>query len=249
VAADPPKSGRSGRGFVITGIVMMVIAVLGAGTATVLFGGSVNVDDITRDVVVTGAAHSEVPGRIGFRIIEDLSAEGDDSMTVGVATDTATGRLDCQILDVTGDEVDVRPGSVNDSFVSATIEVDWEPVVVAEGLPAGEYSAVCASLGEPSGSATKGGTPPTFGVSRVVTVDDMFDFVRPVFAIFAAIALGGVIGLIGLILLIVGLVIGNRSRRGPPGPPAPQYQQWGQNQWDQNQWGQGQSGQRPWPDR
>ena len=156
-------------------------------------------------------------------------------MTVGVATDTTTGALDCQILDVTGDAVDVRPGSVSDSFVSASIEVDWEPVVAAEGLPAGEYSAVCAGVGEPSGSATTGGVPPSFGVSRVVTVDDMFDFVRPVFGIFAAIALGGVIGLIGLILMIVGLVIGNRSRRGPPGPPAPQYQQWGQNQWGQGQ--------------
>lgn len=170
-------------------------------------------------------------------------------MTVGVATDTTAGALDCQILDVTGGEVDVRSGSVSDSFVSASIDVDWEPVVVAEGLPAGEYSAVCASVGEPSGSATTSGTLPRFRVSRIMTIDDMFDFVRPVFGIFAAVAVGGVIGLIGLILMIVGLVIGNRSRRGPPRPPAPQYQQWGQNQWGQDQWGQGQSGQRPWPDR
>jgi hypothetical protein len=232
---------------VITGIVMMVIAVLGAGTATVLFGGSVNVDDITRDVVVTGAGDSEVPGRIGFRIIEDLSEDEDDSMTVGVATDTEAGGLDCQILDVTGGELDVRPGSVSDSFVSASIDVDWEPVVVAEGLPAGEYSAVCESVGEPSGSATTSGTQPRFRVSRVMTIDDMFDFVRPVFAIFAAVAVGGLIGLIGLILMIVGLVIGYRSRRGPPGPPAPQYQQWGRDQRSHDQWGQDQWGQGQWP--
>lgn len=226
---------------------MMVIAVLGAGIATVAFGGSVNMDTISRDVVVAGAGESEVPGRIGFRIIEDISSDEGDSMTVGVATNSATGGLDCQILDVTGGEVAVRPGSVSDSFVSANIDVDWEAVVVAEDLPAGEYSADCTIAGEPSDSSEPSGTsgnPPIFRVSRVVTIDDMFDFVRPVFGIFAAVAVGGVIGLIGLILMIVGLVIGNRARRGPPGPSVPQYRQWGQDQW-----GQGPSDKGPWSDR
>lgn len=228
----------------ITGIVMMILAVLGVGLSTVILGGSIDVDEFGRDVVMTGSSDSEVPGQIGFRIIEDISS-GEGSMTVGVATDASSGELECRVLDVSGAELETRAGSVSDSFVSASIDADWEPVVVAEDLPAGEYSVTCEPVGEPSESALGGSDPASFRVGRIVTVEEMFDVVRPVFGIFAAVALGGLVGLIGLILLIVGLVMGNRARRGPPRPPAPQYQQWGQEQWGREQWGQNGWGQTP----
>lgn len=213
------KSETPGRGFVITGIVTMVVAVLGVVIATTLLGGSVDLEGLSRDVVTEGASESEVPGRIGFRIIEDISSDEGDSMTVGVATGGPSGGLECRILDAGGDEVEVRAGSVNDSFVASGIRSDWEPVVVAEDLPAGEYVAACSAAGEPSGSTDDEGAEPGFKVGRVVTTDDMFDFLRPAFGILAAVAVGGVIGLIGLILMIVGLVVGNRSRREAAGPP------------------------------
>lgn len=217
--ATPAQPKPPGRGFVITGIVMMVVAVLGVVVVTTLLGGSLDLEDLDRDVVVTGAAESKVPGRIGFRIIEDISPGEGDSMTVGVATSAPARALECRILDGATDEVELRSGSLNDSFVSAAIDSGWEPVVVAEGLPAGEYSAVCNRVGEPSGAANPSGAAPAFRVGRVVTTDDMFDFIRPAFGIVAAVAVGGLIGLIGLILMVVGLVIGNRARREPPMPP------------------------------
>ncbi len=228
-ATDAPRPGRK---LVISGIVVMVIAVLGVGVATAIMAGSIKLDQYDRDIVFSGPTDSHVPGRIHFKVIEDISSGSDDDMTVGVAASASSAGFKCQISDSSGAEVEERPGSIDDSFISGDIDPDWKPVVIAEALPPGEYSAECSETGEPTdGSAPGGdagggdssgdaGSAPSFTAGRVVTLNEMFDTAKPVFALLAVVGVGGLVGLTGLILLIVGLVIGHRSRQTPPYPPS-----------------------------
>lgn len=232
---DPTPTKRPGRGFVVSGIVIMAVAVVGVVVVTALLGGSLDLDGFERDVVPVGPSEVSVPGQLGFRVIEDM----DDpriTMTVGVvlSPDTSTVRnaATCVITDPSGEEATVRPGSESDTFSSSDISGGVSPFIVAEDLPPGEYTARCELEGEPSDLAGGKDTEVTLGVARVVTAGEVFEFAKPAFGILAAVVVGGFIGLVGLILLIVGLVIGNRARKAPPGPtgghpPPGPGQHWG----------------------
>ncbi|MCP4436963.1 MAG: hypothetical protein GY812_15895 [Actinomycetia bacterium] len=210
--ARPP-----GWGFVVSGIVLMVMGVVAAVVTVAVFGPRIDVDGFTRDVVITGNAESAVPGRVGFRVIESLSSEG-DTMTVGVAVSNASTAIECTVVNVQGDPVDLRRGSSTDTVVNPQVDTSWTVAVVAADLAPGDYSAVCDAAGEPS--ATRGAE---FTPTRVVTTTEVFEFAGPAFAILGAIVVGGLLGLLGLILLVVGLVKRSKARRPPPQvqPPAP----------------------------
>jgi hypothetical protein len=194
----------------------MALAALGVTIAVVILGGQVDLDAFSRDVAITGSAESEVPGRVGFRVIESLSSEH-EAMTVGVAVSGGRTDVDCEIVSVEGEPVPVRRGGSGDTIVSPDVDTGWDVVVVARDLPPGEYSAACTAGGEPSGTSGD-----RFTVGRVVTVSEVFDFAGPAFGVLAAVVLGGLLGVLGLVLLVVGLVTGNRARRQQSQPP-----QWG----------------------
>ena len=205
-----------GRGFVISGIVLMALAALGTTVAVAVFGGQVDLDAFDRDVAVVGARESGVPGRVGFRVIESLTSD-EDHMSVGVALSGDSPEVECEIRTVGGAAVSVRRAGSGDTVVSPEVDAAWDPVVVARDLPPGEYSAACTAGGEPSDSSGE-----RFTVGRVVTVSEVFEFAGPAFGVLAGVVLGGLVGLLGLLLLVVGLVIGNRARRQQAPPP-----QWG----------------------
>jgi hypothetical protein len=225
---DPGARSTPGRGFVIAGIVLMALGALGAIVAVAVFGGRVDLDAFDRDVAVVGARESEVPGRVGFRVIESLSSD-EDRMSVGVALSGGSPEVDCEIRTVGGAPVPVRRAGDGDTVVSPEVDGGWDLVVVARDLEPGEYTAVCTAGGEPSGTSGE-----RFTVGRVLTVSEVFDFAGPAFGVLAGVVLGGLLGLLGLVLLVVGLVIGNRARRRQAQPPP-----WGgPPQWGgPSQWG------------
>ncbi len=232
---------RPGRGLVVSGIVVMALAVLGVVIVFIVFAGRIDLNSMSRDVAIAGSAEHEVPGQLGFRVIESVSSD-QDTMTVGVGVSTPSTEVECEVLTVRGEPVDLRRGTSGDTFLSSDIDADWTVAVVAEDLAPGEYSATCDVSGEPS---SVGGE--RFTVGRVVTLSEVFDFAGPAFAVVAAIVLGGFVGLVGLILLIVGLVRGSRARRQPPGswPQGPMPQR-PPPQGPPSQWHTPQS-QSPWP--
>ena len=59
----------------IAGMVLMALAVVGVVVAVAVFGGRLDLEGFNRDVAITGAADQEVPGSVGFRVIESLSSE------------------------------------------------------------------------------------------------------------------------------------------------------------------------------
>ncbi len=198
---------------------MMAVAVLATIVVIALLGGSVDLDGIDRDVVVTGASEADVPGEVGFKVIEDIG-DPDATMNVGVVVDPLTGAVHnatrCRITDSEGDPVDLREGMGSDTYTSEREGESDRPLVVAERLRPGEYRAVCGFSDDPVGGDGEPGverTEVTFGVARVLTTDEVFALAKPVFGIVAAVVVGGFVGLVGLILMIVGLVIGNRSGR------------------------------------
>ena len=212
----PPK----GRGLIVAGGITLGIAILASFVSTLILGRSFDPDRLTRDVVLNGAADSELPGQVGFRVIEDLSSD-DDLMSVGLVLDPDTGALrnstTCRVLTVDGEEVPSRSGSDLYTFLDPELGSDSSPFIVVEDLQPGEYSAVCEQTGEPSD--TDGAT---FTVGRVMSASDLLGLFTPVLGVFAAIAVGAVVGLVGLVLLVIGLVMNSRSRRGPPQPPGQQ---------------------------
>ena len=228
-------AGRPGRGFVVSGIVLMVLAVAGAVLATLALGGSLDLDSFDRDVVLPQGSSAAVPGSLEFRVIEDIDSP-ERTMRVGVLLrpDTASvhNATSCTITDEFGVEVALRGGVESDTFASNRLPTDVRPFLVAKDLGPGDYTATCAvdpaaDTGEPSGpsgepsegEAVPSGTEVTIEVGRVVTMGEVFDFAKPAFGIIAALVLGGFVGFVGLVLLVVGLVIGNRARR----PPQPQW--------------------------
>ena len=228
---------RAGKGFLVAGAVLMVLAVLGVGAVVAVFGSRLDLDEFARDVAINGDLESGVPGQLGFRIIESLSSD-DDTMTVGVALSTTSPDVDCVIVDVRGEEVAQRRGSAGDTFVSPDIDGSWTVSVVAEDLAPGEYSARCEVSGEPSAAAGD-----RFTVGRILASSEVFGLFGPLLAIGGAVVIGGVLGLIGLVLLIVGLVRRSRSGRRdasppgwPPGGPPRREQEHGQGAWDGAQW-------------
>ncbi|MEZ5239845.1 MAG: hypothetical protein R2716_13160 [Microthrixaceae bacterium] len=200
---------RPGRGFVVAGIALMALAVLGVVVVAALVGGSLDLDRLDRDVVTDGPARTDVPGSVGFRVLEDLGAAG-SGMSVGVLVlpDRAEVRdaVECSVADSSGEEQDVRTGVASDSFVSPELDGRAAPLVVAVDLPPGSYEATCDTTGDTPGDIEA-------AVGRVVTAGEVFDFARPAFGLVAAIVLGGFLGLVGLILLVVGLVVGSRAQQ------------------------------------
>jgi hypothetical protein len=223
---------QAGRGLVISGIVLMALSVLGVAVTVAVVGRGLDLNEFGRDVAINGQLDSDVPGQIGFRIIESLSSD-EDSMSVGVAVSSASTDIDCEIVDVRADPVPLRRGSSTDTFVSPDINSSWTVAVVAEDLEPGEYSARCEVSGEPSAAGS-----PQFTVGRILTTSEVFDLFGPAIGILVAIVLGGLLGLVGLILLIVGLVRRSRAKKSPPSQghpqPGPPQQGWPQQGWPQH---------------
>lgn len=230
-SSEVQKQRQPGRGFLITGMVLMALSFLGVGATVAILGPRVDLNDFSRDVAINGQLESGVPGQIGFRIIESLSSD-DDTMTVGVAVSSSSTAIECEVVDVQGNPTDVRRGSSADTFVSADVDTSWTVVVVAEDLDPGEYSARCDLGGEPSEAAGS-----RFTVGRILTTSEVFDLFGPALGVLVAVVVGGLAALTGLILLIVGVVRRNKANKQPPagGPPGawpasggpPQSSGWG----------------------
>lgn len=140
-------AGRPGRGFVLSGVVLMVLAVAGAVLATLALGGSLDLDSFDRDVVLPQGSSAAVPGSLEFRVIEDIDSP-ERTMSVGVLLrpDTASvhDATSCTITDEFGAEVTLRDGVESDTFASNRLPTDVRPFLVAKDLGPGDYTATCA---------------------------------------------------------------------------------------------------------
>ncbi len=223
VPPTPPGPPRKGRGFVVAGGVLLGLSIIGVAISILVLGRSFDPDSLTRDVVASGPVTADVPGRVGFRVIEDLSAP-DEAMSVGVALEPETAGVynatTCSFLAADGTEVVTRNGGDLETFLAPEFDSDTTPFVVADDLEPGDYSVECSTSGEPSAA-----TEARFTVGRVVSASELFGIVGPVLWIVVAVGVGAVVGLVGLVLLVVGLVQNNKARRGPPGPAGPPMHQ------------------------
>ena len=183
----------------------IIVGTIGASLAL----SRLDLNDIQRDVVISGSEVATVPDIIRFQVTEPLSADADDEMWVGVAIDAdATSVPDCDIFDGSGVSLSQPPGTT--TALNNPDTGDWRVMVRAE-LGPGLYQATC----EAGASAESAGT--RFTVGR--TNDHWLDNLAPVFALLGVGAVAGGMFIVGVVLLVVGLIAATRSKRQPVGPP------------------------------
>ena len=193
----------------IWGSCLIGLSIVGGTIGSALTLSRLDLNDIGRDVVISGSEVATVPDTVRFQVTEPLSAEADDEMWVGVAIDAdATSVPDCDIVDATGASLSQPPGAA--TALNSSDTDDWTVMVRAELAP-GLYQATC----EAGASADSAGTE--FTVGR--TNDHLFDNLAPVFAFLGVGAVAGGMFIVGVVLLVVGLIAAARSRRQPDGPP------------------------------
>lgn len=201
--SQKPKNTKAGRGFIVSGAMFLALAVFGFIAAVAVWGSSVNLDDLQRDISVSGSFSSEIPGSLGFRVTEPLSGEATE-MDVAVGVDAETTKINCTIQDASGEEVSVRRAGINDAFIGPE-KGDFVPYVVAESLAVGDYVASCE--GEELNATDQ------FSVGRVFTADDLIRELGPLFGVLAAALIGGVLSVLGVILLVVGFKRRSRAQK------------------------------------
>ncbi len=213
-ALPATKPRRPGRGLTISGIVIIVISVVGGVAGVAAFGGSMDIESFERDVFVEEPSIVSIPGEVRFRVLEPLSG-GDETMSVGVGVSLRRLGTECSITTDSGEEVATRPAAGDDSFLDPLLTDEYSVEIVAKDLGPGDYLATCTGDGEPSLQDD------SFTVGRVLTMDEIFDVFGPVFGAVGALAVAGLVGLLGLILLIAGLVVSSKAKRSAqlPGPP------------------------------
>ena len=88
---------------IVSGIVVIVVSVLGGTIGTAMLGSGIGFSQFERDVAFDGPGDRLVPGTLSFSVLEPLD-ESNADMTVGVAlSDDSTPEPDCALADVDGD--------------------------------------------------------------------------------------------------------------------------------------------------
>lgn len=219
---------RPGRGLVIAGSVLIVLAVAGGVVGGAIALGRLDLGALERDVVVDGPAVVVVPNRISFEVQEPLDDDADAEMSVGVAVARRGGPVPtCTLSTEGGEPLGGQP--VFDTQLIESPSSRFEVVTAARVSP-GSFVAECTTPGEPSGVDAE------FTVGRVLGREDVDSMIGPVLAALAVGAAGALMLVLGVILLVVGIVRGRRQHPGPPwGGPGqpwpPQAQHPGPQQW------------------
>ncbi len=219
---DPSGVPTRGRRFVVTGAILIAVAVLGGMSVFAFVAGRIDIGDFERDVVVDGARTAKVPGELRFSVDRRLGGADSEAMSVAVAVDHRSATLPhCTMTTADGEPVDL--GVVPYGSALLHENSSYSLVSVADLRP-GDYVASCRWPGEPSDarSATR------FTVGRTLGNDDMRTLVGPLLGLLAVAAVAATMFIVGLVVLIIGLVRTSRDRRGPsePGPGWPPTVTW-----------------------
>ena len=206
---------RRGRGWIITGSLLIAVSVLVGVVGTGLTVGRIDFSEFDRDIVFKGDPVAQVPGELSFSVDDALDTTTDGSMTVGIAIRSSSPtapRPTCTLATVAGGDVPLS-SNLFDTELYRDDGVDFD-VVGSARLKPSDYVASCDFPGEPS--AAPGGT--TFTAGRTLGSDEFDDTFGPILGFFGVLALGGFMFVLGVVLLIVGLVMRSRSNRPPAGP-------------------------------
>ena len=209
----PVTSPPAGRGLLIAGSTMMVLAVVGGFLVVSLLGSRLDLDRFTRDVVIDGDRTPSVPGTLPFSVDAPLDGSSADTMAVGIAVeDRGIGTPECTLATSSGDPVALSRTSFDPALINGP---DSWVVVASARLEPGDYRADCRWPGEPSSAPAL----VSFTVGRTLDTSDVSALVAPMLGIVGVMAVAGLVFIVGLVLLIVGLVRRNRDRRPPSGQP------------------------------
>lgn len=210
---DPPR--RRGRGLIISGIVLIVVSLVGGFGLGALAVSSIDLAEFERDVIIDGSGDRLVPGEIEFRV-PDLS--GADSMRVGVAfSSSPTDPPDCSIVDEEGDEIPLDDAVLDAELYDVNNRYPGYQVQSTARLPTGAYTARCDDEADGSSDGL------SFTVGRTFGFDDITGVFGGLFAAIGVAIVAGLLFIVGVILLIVGLVQRSKGDRPGPGayPPGP----------------------------
>lgn len=230
---DPRGVPTRGRRFVVTGAILIAVAVLGGMSVFAFVAGRIDIGYFERDVVVDGARTAEVPGELRFSVDRRLGGPDSETMSVAVAVDHRSATMPhCTMTTADGEPVDLGVVPYGDALLHENSS--YSLVSVADLRP-GDYVASCRWPGEPSDarSVTR------FTVGRTLGNDDMRTLVGPLLGLLAGAAVAATVFIVGLILLIIGLVRTSRDRRGPsePGPGRPPTVTWpSPRRWEPRRW-------------
>lgn len=219
-----PQNGKSGKGFLITTAVLVVI-----GVALVFVGASFGYSqiansDLFRSIAIDSARPvADVPGQLQFRIVEPLSETDSASMRVGIGLPVDRDQFaTCSMFTLAGDEVTMSRPSTGDAFTdfdefSSQQLNDWVVIQVATLSP-GDYSVRCdieEAVAEEFDAADE------FYVGRVFGNDEAMELIGPIFVLLGTWGIAFILGILALIFLIVGLVRRSRHNKSttPPFPP------------------------------
>lgn len=197
---------------IIAGSLTMVLSVVVGLVLVGLVGSRLDLNDLQRDVVISGDESPSIPGKIAFSVDPPLDRSSGTSMAVGVAVETSDrGLPDCTITDSDGKPVVLTRSPVDDSLLNRSGNY---VVLSSARLAPGDYTAACAWSGEPS----KAPQLTTFTVGRTLDNEDVGSMLAPILGVLAVVGVAGVAFVVGLILLIVGLVKRSKAARNQPGP-------------------------------
>ena len=202
---------------IVTGIVLIVVSVLGGTIGTGMLGSGLGFSQFERDVAFDGPGDRLVPGTISFSVLEPLD-ESNAAMTVGVALSDDTGtEPTCSLAHSAGDPVDLQVAAYDEQLLDMNGRYSGYDVVSIARLEPGEYELTCESATEPSASSGL-----SFTVGRVIGVEDVTSMLGPLAWMLVVWSVAGLAFLIGVVLLIVGLVRRSKANRpisqGPYGP-------------------------------
>lgn len=189
-------------------VLSVVIGLVLAG----LVGSRLDLNELSRDVVIDGDHSPSIPGKIAFSVDPPLDGSSGSSMSVGVAVErSANGTPDCTLTDRNGKPIVMTRSPIDDKLLNGAANF---AVVSSARLSPGDYTAACMWSGEPSKSPQL----TTFTVGRTLDNDDVSSMLGPILGVLAVMGVAGVAFVVGLILLIVGLVKRSKGRREQSGP-------------------------------
>ncbi len=230
---------------IVSGIVVIVVSVLGGTIGTAMLGSGIGFSQFERDVAFDGPGDRLVPGTLSFSVLEPLD-ESNADMTVGVAlSDDSTPEPDCALADVDGAAVALQPAAYDEQLLDMNSRYPGYDVISIARLEPGEYELSCESATEPSASSGL-----SFTVGRVIGVEDVTSMLGPLAWMLVVWSVAGLAFLVGLVLLIVGLVRRSRANRplpqGPYGPGPFNHTPYGPGGYGPGGYGSGGYGQPPY---
>lgn len=220
---------------IVTGILVIVVSVLGGTIGTGMLGSGLGFSQFERDVAFDGPGDRLVPGTLSFSVLEPLD-ESNAAMTVGVAlSDDSAPEPNCTLADADGEAVRLQVAAYDEQLLDMNGRYSGYDVVSIARLAPGEYELSCESATEPSASSGL-----SFTVGRVIGVEDVTSMLGPLAWMLVVWSVAGIAFLVGVVLLIVGLV--RRSRASRPVPQGP----YGPGPFNQTPYGPGGYGQPPY---